>query len=120
MDRKVIVITAACISLATPATGICVSPPSEVTRLEQGNTHDCTNIAKRFTGMVSEQLGINENEIAANASFDGDLGADSLDRVELLMGAEEEFGIVITDEEAVNITTINSAIDLIEKKCMEK
>ena len=71
-------------------------------------------IESRVKKIVSEQLGVKE-EVTLDASFVDDLGADSLDTVELVMALEEEFGIEIQDEEAEKITTIQQAIDFIEK-----
>lgn len=65
--------------------------------------------------IVVEQLGVDENEVTANAKFIGDLGADSLDTVELVMALEEAFDIDIPDEEAEKIETVQQAVDYIEK-----
>lgn len=69
------------------------------------------NITKRVQRIVSEQLGFSEEEIKLKASFTGDLGADSLDTVELVMAFEEEFKVEISDEEAEGIQTVQIAID---------
>jgi acyl carrier protein len=69
------------------------------------------NITKRVQRIVSEQLGVSEEEIKLKASFTGDLGADSLDTVELVMAFEEEFKVEISDEEAEGIQTVQIAID---------
>ncbi len=71
------------------------------------------NITKRVQRIVSEQLGVSEEEIKLKASFTDDLGADSLDTVELVMAFEEEFEIEIPDEEAENIQTVKNAVDYI-------
>lgn len=72
-------------------------------------------IIKRVTKIVVEQLGIEESAVSANSSFQNDLGADSLDTVELIMAFEEEFGINIPEEDAEKIVTIGDAITYIEK-----
>ena len=65
--------------------------------------------------IIIDKLGIEEDSIKTEAHFVNDLGADSLDTVELIMEFEEEFGIEIPDEDAENITTVGSAVDYIEK-----
>ena len=72
-----------------------------------------SNIEDRVKKIVAEQLGVKEEEIKAEASFVDDLGADSLDTVELVMALEEEFETEIPDEEAEKITTVQLAIDYI-------
>ncbi|ALS59004.1 MULTISPECIES: acyl carrier protein [Pandoraea] len=69
------------------------------------------NIDQRVKKIVAEQLGVAEAEIKNESSFVNDLGADSLDTVELVMALEEEFGMEIPDEEAEKITTVQQAID---------
>ena len=71
------------------------------------------NIEPRVKKIVAEQLGVNEAEIKNESSFVDDLGADSLDPVELVMALEEEFEMEIRDEEAEKITTVQQAIDYI-------
>ena len=71
---------------------------------------------ERVKKVVVEQLEVDEKEVTADASFVDDLGADSLDVVELVMGLEEEFDIEIPDESAEKITTVQQAIDYIEEK----
>ena len=71
------------------------------------------NIEDRVRKIVAEQLGVKEEEVKAEASFVDDLGADSLDTVELVMALEEEFETEIPDEEAEKITTVQLAIDYI-------
>jgi len=78
-----------------------------------------STVEERVKRIVAEQLGINENEIKTDASFVEDLGADSLDTVELVMALEEEFGTEIPDEEAEKITTIQQAIDYVESHLKE-
>ncbi len=72
-----------------------------------------SNIEDRVRKIVAEQLGVKEEEVKAEASFVDDLGADSLDTVELVMALEEEFETEIPDEEAEKITTVQLAIDYI-------
>lgn len=76
-------------------------------------------IEDRVKKIVVEQLGVKEDEVTTDASFVDDLGADSLDTVELVMALEEEFDIEIQDEEAEKITTIQQAIDFIGAKAKE-
>lgn len=73
-----------------------------------------SNIAERVRKIVVEQLGVKEEELRNDASFVDDLGADSLDTVELVMALEEEFETEIPDEKSEKITTIQEAIDFIE------
>ena len=73
-----------------------------------------SNIEDRVRKIVAEQLGVKEEEVKAEASFVDDLGADSLDTVELVMALEEEFETEIPDEEAEKITTVQLAIDYIK------
>ena len=72
------------------------------------------SVEDRVKKIVSDQLGKSVEEIQSDSSFVDDLGADSLDTVELVMAFEEEFGLEIPDDEAENITTIKSAVDWIE------
>ena len=73
-----------------------------------------STIGERVTKLVCEQLGVKEEEVTPEASFVEDLGADSLDTVELVMALEEQFETEIPDEEAEKITTVKEAIDYIE------
>ena len=73
-----------------------------------------SDIEKRVKDVVVEQLGVDEGEVTNTASFVDDLGADSLDTVELVMALEEEFGTEIPDEEAEKITTVQLAIDYVK------
>jgi acyl carrier protein len=72
-----------------------------------------SSIAEQVKSIVAEQLGVKEEEVTNDASFVEDLGADSLDTVELVMALEEEFETEIPDEEAEKITTVQEAIDYI-------
>ena len=66
--------------------------------------------------IISEQLGVDEGEVTPSASFTDDLGADSLDTVELVMALEEAFDVEIPDEDAEKIRTVQDAIDYIDKR----
>ena len=72
-----------------------------------------SNIEERVKKIIIEQLGVKEEDVKNAASFGDDLGADSLDTVELVMALEEEFDTEIPDEEAEKITTVQAAIDYI-------
>jgi acyl carrier protein len=72
-------------------------------------------IIEKVKQIISEQLGVEESEVTPSASFVDDLGADSLDTVELVMALEEHFDIEIPDEDAEKIRTVQDAIDYIEK-----
>ena len=74
-----------------------------------------SNIEERVRNIIVEQLGVQLEEVKNEASFVDDLGADSLDTVELVMALEEEFDTEIPDEEAEKITTVQSAIDYVVK-----
>jgi len=74
------------------------------------------SIEEKVKQIIVEQLGVDEAEVTPNASFVDDLGADSLDQVELLMAFEEAFNIEIPDEDADKITTVKDAIAYVEKK----
>ena len=73
------------------------------------------NIDKRVKDLVVEQLGVSQDQVSPQASFIDDLGADSLDTVELVMAFEEEFGIDIPDEDAEKMVTVNDAIKYLEE-----
>ncbi|BBU44026.1 acyl carrier protein [Pseudomonas monteilii] len=72
-----------------------------------------SNIEERVKKIVAEQLGVKEEEVTLEKSFVDDLGADSLDTVELVMALEEEFETEIPDEEAEKITTVKAAVDYV-------
>ena len=74
-----------------------------------------SEMAKRVTAIIVDKLGVNEAEVKPEASFTTDLGADSLDTVELIMEFEKEFGITIPDEKAETIQTVGDAINYIEE-----
>ena len=72
-------------------------------------------VERRVIEIIVEQLGVSEEEVALEASFVDDLGADSLDLVELIMALEEEFGLEISDEEAEKIQTVQDVISYINE-----
>ena len=72
-------------------------------------------VAERVKQIVAEQLGVDEDQVVPEASFMDDLGADSLDTVELVMALEEEFDIEISDEDAEKIQTVQDAVDYISE-----
>ena len=74
------------------------------------------NIEQRVKKIVAEQLGVNESEIKNESSFVDDLGADSLDTVELVMALEEEFETEIPDEDAEKLTTVGEAFEYVKGK----
>ena len=74
------------------------------------------DVAAKVKKIISEQLGVPETDVKPEASFVNDLGADSLDTVELVMALEEEFGVEIPDEDAEKIATVQNAIDYITAK----
>ena len=74
------------------------------------------NIESRVTAIIVEKLGVDESEVSRDASFTNDLGADSLDTVELIMEFEKEFDITIPDEDAEQIATVGDAVDYVSEK----
>ena len=73
-------------------------------------------VQDRIKKIIAEQLGVEEEEVVSEAKFVDDLGADSLDTVELVMALEEEFDVEIPDEDAEKIQTVGGAIDFIKEK----
>lgn len=71
-------------------------------------------IAERVKAIIVDKLGVDENEVVESANFTNDLGADSLDTVELIMEFEKEFNIEIPDDQAENIATVGQAVKFIE------
>jgi acyl carrier protein len=74
------------------------------------------SVEERVKQIIVEQLGVDEGEVTPNASFVDDLGADSLDTVELVMAFEEAFGVEIPEDAAEKISTVKDAIEYIEKQ----
>src|SRR5205807_3112061 len=90
-------------------------------------TGDCTSrrtgmasVEERVKQIIVEQLGVDEAEVTPTASFVDDLGADSLDQVELVMAFEEAFGIEVPDEDAEKMTTVKDAVEYIDKHAKGK
>lgn len=73
------------------------------------------SVEERVKAIIVEQLGVDAEEVTSEASFVEDLGADSLDTVELIMAFEEEFGVEISDEEAEKIRRVKDAVEYIDK-----
>ena len=78
------------------------------------------NVVEKVKEIIVDKLGVEESEVTETANFTNDLGADSLDTVELLMEFEKEFGVKIPDEDAAGIATVADAIQYVEKKLAEK
>ncbi len=78
-----------------------------------------SEIAEKVKSIIIDKLGVEESEVAPEASFTNDLGADSLDTVELIMEFEKEFNISIPDEQAENIGTVGEAISYLEQNVKE-
>lgn len=74
-----------------------------------------SDVASRVKAIIVDKLGVDENEVTNEASFTNDLGADSLDTVELIMEFEKEFNIAIPDDQAETIQTVGDAVSYIEK-----
>ena len=79
-----------------------------------------SSVEEKVKGIIVEQLGVQADEVKAEASFVDDLGADSLDTVELVMAFEEAFGIEIPDEDAEKITRVKEAVEYIESHAKTK
>jgi len=75
-----------------------------------------TDIESTVTSIIVDKLGVDESDVNRDSSFTNDLGADSLDTVELIMEFEKEFDITIPDEEAEKIATVGDAVDFLESK----
>jgi acyl carrier protein len=94
---------------AKPCGSVSVAPQAYV----KGDFHLMASVDERVKQIIVEQLGVDEAEVTPNASFVDDLGADSLDTVELVMAFEEAFEIEIPDEDAEKIRTVKDAVDYI-------
>lgn len=96
--------------------GLC--PPKQSTMTEQltGTEDKMSEIADKVKKIVVEHLGVEEGKVTPEASFIDDLGADSLDTVELVMAFEEAFSVEIPEDAAEKISTVKDAIDFIEKQ----
>ena len=79
-----------------------------------------STIPEKVKAVIAEQLGVKPEEVTDGAKFVDDLGADSLDTVELVMALEEEYGVEIPDEDAEKLTTVGEAIKYIEEKLASK
>lgn len=77
-------------------------------------------VEEKIKSIIAEQLGVKAEEVTPQASFIDDLGADSLDTVELIMALEEEFGVEIPDEDAEKMTTVGDAMKYIDEKVATK
>jgi len=82
--------------------------------VRNNKTKIMSDIASRVNAIIVDKLGVDENEVVTETSFTNDLGADSLDTVELIMEFEKEFDIQIPDDQAENIATVGQAIQYIE------
>ena len=78
------------------------------------------DVVKKVKAIIVDKLGVEESEVTETAKFTNDLGADSLDTVELLMDFEKEFGVKIPDEDAAGNATVADAINYVEAKLAEK
>ncbi|MBR5456424.1 MAG: acyl carrier protein [Bacteroidaceae bacterium] len=79
-----------------------------------------SEIESRVKAIIVEKFGVSESEVTSEANFTNDLSADSLDRVELIMEIEDEFGISIPEEQAEKIATVGDAVKYVEEKVAEK
>jgi acyl carrier protein len=84
-------------------------------RIAMGAAEKVKEVTERVRQLISEQLGVDEAEVTPGASFVDDLGADSLDQVELVMALEEAFSMEVSDEDAEKIRTVQNAIDYVAK-----
>jgi acyl carrier protein len=96
-------------------THACAGNEAQVNNVKQVEETDMSDIADRVKKIVIEHLGVDADKVTESASFIDDLGADSLDTVELVMAFEEEFGVEIPDDAADTILTVGDAIKFISK-----
>jgi acyl carrier protein len=94
---------------------LTVVRPRGLQAADTGGTIRMASVEERVKQIIVEQLGVDAGEVTPSASFVDDLGADSLDTVELVMAFEEAFGIEIPDEDAEKIATVKDAIEYIDK-----
>jgi acyl carrier protein len=97
------------------AVGLVRTPIREQHEIKEQGTPTMSDVAARVKKIVIEHLGVEAEKVAENASFIDDLGADSLDTVELVMAFEEEFGCEIPDDAAEQIQTVGDAVKFLEK-----
>jgi acyl carrier protein len=93
---------------------LCTAKRKQVIHLLTKNFKVMSEIASRVKAIIVDKLGVEESEVTNEASFTNDLGADSLDTVELIMEFEKEFGISIPDDQAEKIGTVGDAVSYIE------
>jgi acyl carrier protein len=93
---------------------VCLPLGKAIKHINQGGIRMASQ--EKVKSIIAEQLGVKPEEVTPEASFVDDLGADSLDTVELVMALEEEFGIEIPDEDAEKIATVGDAIKYIDEK----
>src|SRR5687768_1498210 len=107
----------------SPSTAACICKKSKRRKKSQQGKptlEALMAVADKVKSIIVEQLGVDEEEVTPDASFVDDLGADSLDTVELVMAFEEEFGIEIPDEDAEKITRVKEAVEYIEAHAKKK
>ena len=92
----------------------------ETTTTESVKSEEQIKVEAKIIEMIVDKLGVEKKDVIPTAQFTNDLGADSLDTVELIMAFEEEFGMKIPDEEAEKIKTVKDALDAIVKKVINK
>jgi acyl carrier protein len=100
-----------------PARG---TPPPAPSKRRNGEVPTVASVEERVIEIVCENLGVNKDQVTRKTSFQEDVGADSLDIVELVMELEEEFEITIPDDQAEKIKTVGEAIDYIEREQAKK